>query len=480
MKITMFRPIVLAVTAIAMSWMSVDAQVYNVMNYGATGDGKTLDHEAINAAIDAATNAGGGQVVLPAGTYLCGSIRLKSNVDLHLMHGAVIQASPAEMMAYDAPEQFEASEYQCGGLTYIHNSLIWAEGQNNISITGHGMINGTGLTKLDTENKGEVTGGSVGIGDKSIALKLCRKVVIKDITIYHAGHFAIIATGCDLGTVDNVTVDTNRDGIDIVCCRYWTVSNCKVNTPCDDGIVLKSNYALNRPIITDHILINNCTLSGFEVGTFLDGTYQLPAPNPDTWGNGRIKLGTESNGGFRNIAITNCSFMYGCGLALEVVDRGVMENIVVSNITMSHVRDYPIYITTGRRNRGPKDLTAVSSARDIYLSNIVIDDCDPYSSIIICGMEGTPIRNISLDNIRVQYRGGGDASIKTYPELDTRYPEPSQETATPTYGLFARHVDNLKIRNLEFELLSPDDRPDVILDDVTNADIEQIKTVKGY
>ena len=206
--------------------MTAASGVYDVRDYGAKGNGVTLDHVAINKAIEAATADGGGQVVLSAGTYLCGSIRLKSNVDLHLMAGAKILAAPASMKAYDESESFGGfPEYQDGGHTYFHNSLIWAEGQQNVSITGQGMIDGEGLTKRDTEKAGNVQGGSIGTGDKAIALKLCRNVTIRDITIYRGGHFAIIATGCDIGTIDNVTIDTNRDGIDIDCCKYFTVSN---------------------------------------------------------------------------------------------------------------------------------------------------------------------------------------------------------------------------------------------------------------
>ena len=146
--------------------MMAASGVYNVRDYGAKGDGTTLDHGAINKAIEAATMDGGGQVVLSAGTYLCGSIRLKSNVDLHLMAGAKILAAPASMKAYDESESFGGfPEYQDGGHTYFHNSLIWAEGQQNISITGHGMIDGEGLTKHDTEKAGNVQGGSIGTGD---------------------------------------------------------------------------------------------------------------------------------------------------------------------------------------------------------------------------------------------------------------------------------------------------------------------------
>ena len=451
---------------LALCVLGVQAAVtgaYDVRDFGAKGDGKALDHMAINKAIEAATKDGGGQVVLTAGTYLCGSIRLKSNVDLHLMAGAKILAAPAEMKAYDESEVFGGPEYQDGGHTYFHNSLIWAEGQQNISITGHGMIDGEGLTKHDTEKAGNVQGGSIGTGDKAIALKLCRNVTIRDITIYRGGHFAIITTGCDIGTIDNVTIDTNRDGIDIDCCKYFTVSNTKVNTPNDDAIVLKSSYALKRPVLCEHILITNCIVTGYKLGTFLSGEY---IPEKVNWVCGRIKLGTESNGGYRNITISNCTCMWSSGLAFEEVDQGRMENITVSNISLSHVHHYPIYITTGCRNRGPKEVTRMSSARDIYINNVIADDCDSLAGIIITGMESEPIRNVSLTNIRIQYRGGGRKVTIPYREQGTNYPEPRWAGPTPAYGLFARHVDGLHLQNVNFELLRPDERPDIIFEDV--------------
>ena len=441
------------------------AQGYDVRAYGATGDGRALDSPAINAAIDACAKAGGGQVLVPAGTYLCGSIRMKSRVDLHLMRGATLLAAPPEMQAYDPSEVFEGPEYQDGGHTYFHNSLIWAEDQSDISITGFGYIDGEGLTRKDTEYEGIALGGSIGTGDKAIAFKRCRRVTLRDITIVRGGHFAILVTGCDIGTIDNLTIDTNRDGIDIDCCKYFTVSNTKVNSPHDDAIVLKSSYALGKPVFCENILITNCSVTGYEEGTFLDGRY---IPAKVGWGNGRIKLGTESNAGFRNITITGCTFEWSSGLALEVVDRGRMENITVSNLTLRHINHYPIYITTGCRNRGPEEVTDISYAGDITISNVVADDVDSFAGIIVTGMQGTPIRNVTLDNIRIRYRGGGQASDKPYPEQGTTYPEPRHNGPTPAYGLFARHVDGLSLRNVKFELTAPDGRPEYVLEDVTN------------
>ena len=447
---------------------------YNVRSFGAVGDGKSLDSPAINTAIESAFANGGGKIIVPAGIYLCGSIHLKSNIELHLLPGAIIKAAPASMKVYDESESFGGfPEYQDGGHTYFHNSLIWAEGQDNISITGRGMIDGEGLTKKDTENAGNVQGGSIGTGDKAIALKLCTNILIRDITIFRGGHFAIIITGCEKGTIDNVTIDTNRDGIDIDCCKYLTVTNTKVNTPNDDGIVLKSSYALKKPVPCENILINNCIVTGYKLGTFLDGTY---IPEKVNWVCGRIKLGTESNGGYRNIAISNCTMMYSSGLAFEEVDQGRMENIAVSNITMNHVHHYPIYITTGCRNRGPKEVTSPSYGGDIMISNVIADDADSLAGIIVTGMKEEPLRNIRLHNIQIRYRGGGtsDLSKKEYREQGTNYPEPRWAGPTPAYGLYARHVDGLTVRGIYLETIRPDYRHVVILDDVKNADIQDL------
>ncbi len=453
------------------------ATSYDVRDYGAKGDGQNLDSKAINAAIEDCAAHGGGRVTLSAGEYLSGSIRLKSHVELHLEAGAKIIATD-QAGAYDASEVFGFPEYQDGGHTYFHNSLIWAEGQTDVSITGRGMIDGRGLTRKDTETAGNVHGGSIGMGDKAIALKLCRNILIRDITIFRGGHFAIIITGCDFATIDNVLIDTNRDGIDIDCCKFITVSNSKINSPNDDALVLKSSYALKKPVICENILITNCIVTGYKVGTVLDGTY---IPEKVNWVCGRIKLGTESNGGYRNITITGCNCFYSSGLAFEEVDQGKMENIVVNNISMSHVHHYPIYITTGCRNRGPKERTDVSTARDILISNVFADDCDSLSGIQITGMPGHPVENIWLSNIHIRYRGGITYPVDpNYPELDNKYPEIAKFLGTcPAYGLFARHVKGLHLRDVSFRLDQPDVRPCILTSDVEDVQYDNVITPEG-
>lgn len=444
-----------------------DRVVYSVRSFGALGNGKNLDSPSINQAIEACANAGGGTVYFPAGTYLSGSIRLKSNINLFIDAGTTILGAPQEMKAYDPPEAFEGKAYQDGGHTYFHNSLIWGENLTNVFITGHGMINGGGLTSRDRE----VGAGSIILGDKAVALKKCRNVLIRDITIYHGGHFAIIATGCDNVTIDNVTIDTNRDGLDIDCCRNTMVSNCRINSPNDDALCPKSSYALGQAVITENLTITNCQVSGFEEGTLLDGR-MLPSRSK----NGRIKFGTESNGGFRNVTVSNCTFRQCRGLALEEVDGGILENIAVSNITMMDVAVYPIYIRLGRRNRGPEG-TAVGKARNISISNVIATGIETMSGIQITGIPGYYIDGVRLENIRLVFKGGGTQAdaARLPPELETDYPEPSRAGIMPAYGLFARHVRDLELADIRVSFETQDLRPAIVCVDVDGLEIDNFK-----
>jgi hypothetical protein len=464
--------------------------VYNVRDYGAVGDGKTLDSPAIDKAIAACAEAGGGTVDVPAGTYLSGSIHLKSNINLFLDAGAVILGAPQELKAYDPAEPFEGKGYQDGGHSFFHNSLIWGENLTNVSITGRGMINGGGLVRASRAldlwsgyhlSTGEGTGQSTApipdgknvddrrIGNKSICLKLCRHVLIGDITIFHGGHFAILVTGCNEMAIHNVTIDTNRDGMDIDCCQNTVVSDCRINSPRDDGLCPKSSFALGHNVATENLTITNCQVSGFVEGSLLDGTMK-EGPNKGT---GRIKFGTEANGGFRNCAITNCTFRYCRGLALEEVDGGTLENIVISNLSMMDIGGAPIYITTGKRNRGPA-VTTPSQIKNILISNIVASGCDPQSGIQITGLPEQPIEGLRLENIRLLFKGGGtkENAGLVPPELGIGYPEPGRSGIMPAYGIFARHVKDLELANIRVSFAVDDVRPAMSYVDVDGLELD--------
>lgn len=460
--------------------------IYDVRQFGALGDGKHLDSPAINKAIAKAAAAGGGTVLVPAGTYLCGSIHLQSNIHLLIDTGATILGAPQEMNAYDAEEDFTGPAYQDGGHTYFHNSLIWGENLTNVFITGNGMINGGGLVVSDgienimdhfvTPGRDDFSSPGANtwpqhLGNKAIALKLCRNVLIRDVTIYHGGHFAILMTGCANLTIDNVTIDTDRDGMDIDCCQNTMISNCRVNSPHDDGICPKSSYALGRPVITENLTIINCQVSGFKEGTLLDGT-MVPLRS----GTGRIKFGTEASGGFRNCTVANCTFTDCHGFALEEVDGATLENITVNNLTMRNCVDYAIYLTTGKRNRTP-GLATTSRIRNILISNVIADGVGKMSGIQICGLPELPVQNVRLDNIRLISDGGGtsaDAAIAPR-ELGAGYPEPSRIGILPAYGVFARHVQDLQLADISTSFETNDLRPAMICSDINGLQIDNFR-----
>ena len=280
--------------------------IFDVRKFGAVGDGKTVDTPAINRAIEAAASAGGGMVLFPAGTYLCFSIRLKSQVHLYLSQGSTILAAdspkPGEQTGYnggtyDAAEPNTAWDaYQDYGHNHWHNSLLWGEDLHDLSITGPGLIWGRGLSfgagpapapSTTIPGFGAVAAPrpnappppprrfsprgdypmyqaeQAGVGNKAIALKNCRNVLFRDFSILKGGHFGLLLTGVDNLTIDNLKIDTDRDGIDIDCCQNVRVSNCTVNSPWDDGICPKSSFALG--LCARHAQCNHRQLLGHRL-----------------------------------------------------------------------------------------------------------------------------------------------------------------------------------------------------------------------
>jgi len=486
----------------------VAAGVFDVKKFGAKGDGKAVDTPAINRAIDTATAVGGGTVFFSAGTYRCYSIRLKSNIALYLDQGAtILAADPKDGDGkYDPPEPNQWDQYQDFGHSHWHNSLIWGENLENISILGPGRIWGKGLVRSGNQSRtkaqndalgsapSDPRGGPFGYpnprdavepgwGNKSISLKLCRNVLIRDISILHGGHFAILATGVDNLTIDNIKIDTNRDGIDVDACKNVRISNCTVNSPFDDGICPKSSFALGYARVTENVTITNCQVSGYDEGTLLDGTYRRAFRNQNgTFSpTGRIKFGTESNGGFKNITISNCVFDYSRGLALEAVDGALLEDVTISNITMRDISNSPFFLRLGFRGRGPKESTTVGALRRIIINNVVVYNADPKYASIISGIPGHSIEDVRFSNIRIYYQGGGtrEQAALDPPEKEDTYPEPTMFGVLPAYGFFIRHVKGIEMRDVEVSYMKDDARPPFLLNDVVGAEFLHIKGQRG-
>jgi polygalacturonase len=468
--------------------------LFNVRKYGATGDGKTLDTEAVNRAIEAAAATGGGVVVFPAGSYLCFSIHLKSQVHLLLEQGSAIVAADSPMPGdltgynggvYDAAEPNTAWDaYQDYGHNHWHNSLLWGEDIHDCSITGSGLIWGRGLSN-GRGRKGDgapFKAEQAGAGNKAIALKNCRNVLLRDFAILKGGHFGLLLTGVDNLTIDNLKIDTDRDGIDIDCCQNVRVSNCTVNSPWDDGICPKSSYALGYARPTRNVIISNCWVTGYyELGSVLDGTFKKFVPGVVDHPTGRIKCGTESNGGFINITISNCVFE-GCqGYALESVDGALLEDITITNTTMRDLASGPIFMRLGARLRGPKESTKVGTLKRILISNLECYNAPQEVSSILNGIPGYPIEDVKLSNIYIETVGGATAGMAQIqpPELEAAYPEPRMFGPMPASGFFLRHVRNVEMSHVDIANATADARPAFYLADVERADFFAVTARRG-
>jgi polygalacturonase len=317
-----------------------------------------------------------------------------------------------------------------------------------------------------------------GQGNKAISLKLCRNVLLRDFSVRNGGHFAVLATGVDNLTIDNLAIDTNRDGLDIDACRNVRISNSSINSPNDDAIVLKSSYALGMLRATENVTIANSQVSGYDLGTFLAGTFgrtQERAPDRDG-PTGRIKLGTESSGGFRNITVSNCVFDRSRGLALETVDGGDVEDVTVTNVTMRDVTTAPLFLRVGNRGRTPGEAPP-GRMRRISISNVVASDVDPRYPALIAGLPGHPVEDVDLSNIRILYRGGGtrEDAAREPPENETAYPEPSMFATLPAYGFYLRHAHNVTLRDVEVGFAKEDLRSPFVLHDVSDVHFDHVR-----
>lgn len=473
--------------------------LFNVRTFGATGDGKTVDSPAINKAIEAVAAAGGGTLVFPAGTYLCFSIHLKSHVDLWLDRGCTI-------LAADSPKQGETTGYNGGtydpaepndpwtpyqdyGHNHWHNSLLWAENEHDFGIFGTGLIYGKGLSFGSRGQRGDYpafVAEQAGVGNKAIALKNCHNVTLQDFSILKGGHFALLATGVDNLTVDNLLVDTDRDGFDIDCCRNVRVSNCTVNSPWDDAICPKSSYALGYARSTDNVTIANNYVTGtYELGSVYAGTWKKFPDDAHVSRNGRIKCGTESNGGFRNITITG-NVIEGCkGISLETSDGAFLEDIAITGNTMRDIIDAPLFLRLNRRNRNPKETLRKGTLRRVVISNLVSYNSMSSTSSLISGIPENLIEDVKLSNCFFDHHGlpkdmrvGWGENSKPMPdwhtikvpEIEDAYPELLRFGPTPCNGFFVRHLKNLEMSHVEVSPSNPDPRPAFWLEDVHRAD----------
>ncbi len=415
---------------------------YNVKDFGAKGDGMSKDTEAIQQAIDACVKKGGGTVYIPSGVFLTGSIHLKSNLSLYLDHGAVLMASP-DNEDFDPYEELGFKNDSDRETSYFHYAHLWGEDVERVAITGTGIIDGN-RTKRG--------------GPKTIALKKCKEIIIRDITIRNAPNYCISMLGTDHVNIDGVRIINGYcDGIDPDCCWYVRIANCQIDSR-DDAIVPKASYTLGYRRSTEYLTVTNCILS--------------------TNANG-FKLGTESRGDFKFITLSNCViYREGkpgtSGVSLESVDGAHIDGVTVSNISIQNMSS-PIFIRLGNRGRD-QEVPAAGSIRNILMCNIVATDAD--IPCIVAGIPDHPVEHVTLDNIRISFKGGGQAEQTStmVPEKIQDYPDADMFETLPSYGLFSRHVLDLRLSNVQFGLLGPEERHACFFEDVKELGIHSLST----
>jgi polygalacturonase len=252
--------------------------------------------------------------------------------------------------------------------------------------------------------------------------------------------------------------------------------NCTVNSPYDDGICPKSSYALGYPRPTENLTISDCFVTGsYEVGSVLDGTWKRMPDSFRPYATGRIKCGTESNGGFLNITISNCVFEHSRGFALETVDGARCEDITFVGITMRGTLNSPMFLRLGARMRGPAT-ASVGTLKRILICNVTSSGAAQMPSLL-SGIPGHPIEDVKISDVYLQQVGGADAEMAKLhpPEREKEYPEPTMFGVLPASGFFVRHVKNLEMSNIEIATEQNDARPAFSFIDVAGADLFRLR-----
>lgn len=403
--------------------LSLNAATFNIRNYGAKGDKTANDTSAIQAAIDACNQSGGGEVLVPAGNFYSGKLTLKSNITFDLENGATIWESD-DILDFDKNPPKRGRSF-----------LFVAVGQENIVICGGGKIVGTGLDPLGRTNENKSVIPPYRFGTMQFAD--CRNVCLRDFQILDSEAFTIVLDQCEDVHLDGLAIlnnflRINTDGIDPSSCTNVFISNCHIVAG-DDCICLKTRKG--APL--ENAVVNNCVLESIA---------------------GAIKLGTGSSGDFRDIKVSNCVIRNsGVGIGLFIKDGGTVDHLSFSNISIETTRQgvpinsrlrnnvIPIYIDLSKRSAG----SPLSHIRDVTFSNIQIASDN---SIVIQGLPQQPIENLTLRDIMFRVNDAFDFSQRTKREGgDTTYRDENQTlyVRQPTWCALANIkgflVDNLRL-----------------------------------
>ena len=483
--------------------MTAQQKIYSIVSYGAT-PGKALNTVAIQSAIDAASKAGGGIVLVPKGIFITGTLELKSNVELHIDSGAVLQGS-------DLRKDYDG---------FSHLALLIAIKQNHIAVTGSGTIDGRGRELMQDITK-RLQEGTLQDADwkvkrpreasraSVIYFEACENISVKQVFIKDASSWVTHYERCRNIVIDHIklvsTAYWNNDGVDIVDCKNVRITHSFINSA-DDAICLKSS---GEQDYCDSIYVSDCTLRSSA---------------------NAFKLGTSSKGGFKNITVRNLTIYdtYRSAIALEAVDGGFLQNVDIQNVKAKNTGN-AIFIKLGHRNTDDR----YSTIKNIFISDVqvsipvskpdagyemegpllkyppgFVQDKNKIVSVSpwnksgkdsneviyrhnvfpssVSGLPGHAVENVQLQNIAISYKTIADKQVNFMPldsfhiitEATKDYPEFSMFGELPVWGFFLRHVQGLTMKNITVKMEGKDFRQAFLFEDVKKL-LQQNITIAG-
>jgi polygalacturonase len=458
-------------TTVLLTTASFAQTQYDISAFGAKPGVSFNSGPSIQKAIDAATKKGGGRVVIPAGVYLTGPLLLKSGVELHFNDNALLLGST------------QRADYSEGKM-----AIVTANGQSNVSVTGNGTIDGQGQELVESTiallRKGTIHDEDwlvkrPGEGNRTNIFFFynCTNVNVTGVTVKNAASWVQNYKNCDGVSIDHIKVQStaywNNDGIDIVDSKNVKITNCVINAA-DDGICLKSE---DRNGHCENVYVSNCRIRSSA---------------------NAFKLGTGSFGTFKNITVRNLMVYdtYRSAVALETVDGADMENIDIRNIEAKNTGN-AVFIRLGHRNKDSK----YGTVKHVLVSDVKVEvpltkpdagyplegplpKVPPHNLLpaSITGILGHAVCDITLQNIEVTYAGGASKekayistdSLSKIPEQTANYPEFTMFGELPAWGLYIRHAEGVKLKNITFKLASNDFRPAIVFDDVKGLDVQKL------
>jgi polygalacturonase len=431
----------------------IKTPVFNVFDFGAKGNGVTVDMQAIQNAIDACQGTGG-TVLLQQGIFLTGQLNMGSNMTFMIDSSATLLGIQNDSQEF-YPSKLIETRYPNRMLDDCQRRLIYGNQLNNVTVTGKGTIDGQGdfspwlFTKeLGTEKD------RPGI----FAFVASNNIVVEGLTLLDPACWTQVYIECDTLTIRDLTINSgtltpNRDGIDIVDCHNVLIENCSIQSE-DDGICFKSGSEFG----CKNIVVRNCTIDKLNVKA----------------GN-CFKLGTDGLGSFMNFdvgGLTLKNAVQNTGIVIESMDGAVIDNLNFSDCHIENCGQAFFILLADRKRTVPGRQTRIGTISNIRFSNITGSNFTRQYPSIITGIKGHHVQNVIFENINLTLKGGETQNNQSVMEYDGKYPEGSYFGNTPAWAFFIRHTDQVRFINCSFDKEQADVRNWLVTENVDKVFVE--------